>query len=105
MSFEASEKTLEEQIAEVQNFDELYAVLRQVGSLKGSQKEYSAEELIKDIVLMRSTMESVIPATREKLFGVDRPPILQIITGTGGLRDKVKVLLEEEFLQRQKTQG
>lgn len=75
---EKDPKTL---IAEAQTFDELFEVLRQIGTIQGSSKMYDAEYLIKTIEGLR----------RGELLHN-----LRDITGTYGLRGKVDELLSYE---------
>lgn len=77
-------------IAEAQTFDELYAALRTIGTIHGSNKMYDADYLI-------NTIE-----------GLRQGALLHSITGithTYGLRDKVAELLDREKNQHIETVG
>jgi len=68
-------------IESVGSFQELYKVLDQLGGLRGTRKDYNAEELSKAI---------------GQVIGVKAE--LNTITRTGGLRKTVKKLLEKELV-------
>ena len=64
-------------IDEAKNIPDLYRYLKSIGTIDGSKKTYTSEELIK-----------IIDGVENKEF------VPELITNTGGLRNKVKELLE-----------
>lgn len=64
-------------ISKARDFDGLYATLREIGSITGSQKTYSSDELIDIISKVRAGQEN-----------------LDLITSSCGLRKKVRELLQ-----------
>lgn len=68
------------EIKDVENFEELFEILRFKGGLSGSSRHYSAEELIEKIENYRKSG-----------YGI----ILKEITRTDGLRDKVEELFNK----------
>jgi len=67
------------EIEEAQSFKELFAALEKIGVLKGTRRDYSAEELKKRI---------------EDVMKTPLPILLEKITRAGGLRKKVEELLK-----------
>lgn len=75
-SVESKERSVEEMISQAASFEELFGVLDQIGELKGSEHYPSSE------------LKKIIDTVREA------PNLLNFITRAGGLRNKVKELLE-----------
>lgn len=72
-------KGVESQIKEAGTLEQLFDAIRSIGVIKGSQKEYQAEEIIQTIKTIQGA-EAVI--------------LVKTITNTYGIRDKVKELLK-----------
>lgn len=79
---ERDNKEMLPEIKDAQTFEELYDALDRIGELHGSgNKTYSAEELKKRIGLAREGQATMLT---------------EWVTRTGGLRKKVRELLEKE---------
>jgi hypothetical protein len=71
------------------SFDNLYEILRELGGVKGSQRFYNNSELIERIEFVRNAKKNGVNKD-----GIDKT--LKFITNTGGLRTKVRDLLNNE---------
>lgn len=88
---EATESKLEQAIQEAQNIDELYAVLREAGSIETTRETLTAEQVIEDIDGIRS-----LAAVIDKKQDMSKHVVFRSITRNNGLRDKVKELVAKE---------
>lgn len=90
-------------IGSAQNIQELIGAMEQVDSIQGSKKEYKTRELAQKIREVSSLVWAHIkPGQNGKLFEGPNPMILEDITRTFGLRDRVRELIEKEYEERSK---
>jgi len=93
--FEREFVDFEQEIASVQSFPELYAILEDARVIEGSKETYTAEEIkasietmLKDARICRLEGKEMEPAARR--------PMIQNITKAHGIRKKVIELLDKE---------
>lgn len=79
-------------IAGAKSFEELYCILDQIGEVPGSQKVYSAARLKEKIEEVKKILEQIPQDERKEYF---HGSLLDGITRTHGLRDKVRELLSK----------
>jgi hypothetical protein len=75
-------------IENAESFDVLYEVIRKMGVIRGTQKSYSSEEIIKVIERVRHGHRQI-----------------EFLTRSYGIRDAVKRLLESDKVYQKYTKG
>jgi predicted DNA binding CopG/RHH family protein len=86
-----AEDQLAQAISQSKSFDELFEALDNAGKVSGSEKDYSADKL-------KARINELLEAFKAgaKQDGIIYQRLIRSITRTGGLRDKVAELLENE---------
>lgn len=106
----ATSERIEESLSTVSNFDDLDKVLDELEGIQGSRKYYPVADLKSEISKIREVVKTLIKTHPD--VGIDaiiemtfhpHHPKFSILTNSGGLRDVVKRLVEEENAIIKKT--